>query len=195
MTGPQSGDHPFVFVNYRTDDDPSMATLLDTALSARFGQDSVFLDYRSIPPGEDFVAALLAAVRRAAVLLVVVGRDWLRPTARGRPALHDPDDWVRREILEAFAARIPVVPVLVGDRPQLRADELPAELRALARRQFVRIRHRHQHQDIQHLVGTLPVGFPPAATETVRDAPPQFDLSGAKGVQIGNDNVQHNQFS
>lgn len=102
-----------------------MATLLDTALSAEFGLNAVFLDYNSIPPGKDFIAALLDTVRHTTVLLVVIGQDWLRTNAQGYRALDNPDDWVRREILAALAANILVVPVLVGDRSRLRADELP----------------------------------------------------------------------
>jgi hypothetical protein len=94
-----------VFINYRGDDSYSYGALLHAELSRRFGADLAFLDSESIPPGADYVEQLLGRVRRAAVLLAVIGRRWL--TAEGRNgvrSLDDPADWVRRELVEAFAA-------------------------------------------------------------------------------------------
>jgi hypothetical protein len=91
--------------------------------------------------------------------------------------------------------------VLVGDRPRLQADELPAELCELAHLQYVRIRHRHQHQDIHHLADILRAQVPTLAeragdrAKITPETTPQVDLTGAKAVQIGDHNVQHNQFS
>lgn len=146
---------PLVFLNYRSSDDPSAATLLDIELSARFGRESVFLDYRSIPLGHTFEPVLLDTVRGCAVLLVVIGREWLAADSSGQRLIDRPDDWVRSEIAEAMACGIPVVPVLVGDLPALSAADLPAPLAGLASRQFARIRHRHQPQDINQLIDTL----------------------------------------
>lgn len=154
------GDLPLVFLNYRSEGDSSLATLLDEMLSAELGRDVVFLDYRSITLGQDFVPALLNAVRRAAVLLVIIGRDWLRTDESGRRLMDDPDDWVRREIVEALSANVLVVPVLVGDRPRLVADELPDDLKIVARLQYARIRHRHQPQDIRNLITLLVTQLP-----------------------------------
>jgi hypothetical protein len=73
----------------------------------------VFLDYESIPVGQDFRTVLLDRVRRSAVLLVVVGDHWLDGEIGRRP-IDRPDDWVRLEILTAFRHGVPVVPVLFG---------------------------------------------------------------------------------
>jgi hypothetical protein len=198
-----SGDLPLVFLNYRSADESFVATLLHEAVSAKLGRDAVFLDYRSIPLGHDFMAALLDSVRRAAVLLVLIGPDWLRPDEAGHRLIDNPDDWVRKEILEALAADVLVVPVLIGDRPRLQADELPDELKIIAQLQYARIRHRHQPQDIHHLITSLIAQSSDLANEMrkhVEDVPDvaaaaqRFNLSGAKGVQIGNQNVQHNEF-
>src|SRR4051794_24116143 len=89
-----------VFINYRSSDAASAAALLHAELSARFGPKAVFLDYESMPLGEDFEKALLARVRASAVVLAVVGDRWL-DGERGQRPIDSKDDWVRREILAA----------------------------------------------------------------------------------------------
>jgi hypothetical protein len=138
-----------VFINYRSSDAPDAAAFLHAEFSDRFGAESVFLDYESIPLGHDFVPVLLRRVRRCAVLVVVVGNRWLDGEVGQRP-IDDPDDWVRREILEALAHDIPVVPVLVGGVQEI-PDSLPAELAGLTRRQSLEIRKRRQRTDIRTL--------------------------------------------
>jgi hypothetical protein len=180
------GDLPLVFLNYRSEGESSLATLLDEMLSAELGRDVVFLDYRSITLGQDFVPALLNAVRRAAVLLVIIGRDWLRTDESGRRLVDDPDDWVRREIVEALSANVLVVPVLVGDRPQLVADELPDDLKIVARLQYARIRHRHQPQDIRNLITLLVTQSPRLAhrAESLVNDPPAPVGGGRRRVLL-----------
>lgn len=146
---------PLIFVNYRSRDDGAMAVLVKRELSAVFGDDAIFLDFESIPLGQDFSRMLLDGARRSAVLLVLIGRDWEgRVGSRGR-LIDDPGDWVRREIAAALAAGVVVVPVLIGDRPVLVAEDLPVEIARLARLQYARIRHRSQGQDLVHLVDRL----------------------------------------
>ncbi|GAA2625844.1 toll/interleukin-1 receptor domain-containing protein [Streptomyces vastus] len=125
---------PEIFINYRTGDGDHLAATLDEALGHRFGADTVFRDGRSIRPGSEYPHELLSELRKSSVLLVVIGPDWV--TA---PRLRDPDDWVRREILEAHACRIPIIPIL-GDPSVtwLRREELPQEISWLAELQSLR---------------------------------------------------------
>lgn len=162
---------PLIFVNYRSRDDGSMAFLVKRELSAEFGDGAIFLDFESIPLGQDFSRMLLDGARRSAVLLVLIGRDWEgRVGARGR-LIDDPGDWVRREIAAALAAGVVVVPVLIGNRPVLVAADLPVEIARLARLQYARIRHRSQGQDLAHLVDRLKAL--PAVASQLGDTPPR----------------------
>ncbi|MFF9036008.1 toll/interleukin-1 receptor domain-containing protein [Streptomyces sp. NPDC014892] len=118
-----------VFINYRTGDGEKTAALIDQELSRRFGAQHIFRASRSIAPGEAYPDSLLAALRRSCLLLAVVGPDW----TNFRTRLHDPEDWVRREIEEAFACELPVVPILDGRKThRLGKADLPAELERLA---------------------------------------------------------------
>ncbi|GGX08661.1 TIR domain-containing protein [Streptomyces noursei] len=118
-----------VFINYRTGDGEKTAALIDQELSRRFGPQHVFRASRSIAPGDAYPDSLLAALRRSSLLLAVVGPGWANFSAR----LHDPEDWVRREIEEAFACELPVVPILDGRKTnRLNKADLPPELERLA---------------------------------------------------------------
>lgn len=142
-----------MFVNYRSGDQPWAAVILDQALSGRFGENAVFLDNRSMPPGTEFDKTLLVAVRRSTVLLVVVGDRWEAASdPHGNRRIDSRQDWVRREIVAAFSAGTTVVPVLIDETPLLRAETLPSSIRRLAACQYIRLRHRDARQDLANLL-------------------------------------------
>ncbi|HEX4721530.1 MAG TPA: TIR domain-containing protein [Pseudonocardiaceae bacterium] len=143
---------PTFFLNYRTDDGEFAATLIDRALSDRFGSGNVFRAPKSIPPGSDFERAILAAVRQSDVLLAVIGTRWLTAVdSAGLRRLDDPEDWVRREIAEAIRCDIPVVPVLVDKTDRLTGAPLPSDIAQLAKAQNVRLDHRTADHDLAQL--------------------------------------------
>ncbi|MBC2876711.1 MULTISPECIES: toll/interleukin-1 receptor domain-containing protein [Streptomyces] len=118
-----------VFINYRTGDGEKTAALLDQELSRRFGRDHIFRASKSIAPGETYPDKLRATLRRSSLLLAIVGPGW----TNFRSQLHDPEDWVRKEIEEAFTCELPVVPILDGRKTdRLRKADLPPELDRLA---------------------------------------------------------------
>jgi len=145
-----------VFVNYRTDDEAGVAILLDRELSDWFGADRVFRAGRSIAPGDAWEPAILDAVRHSDVLIAVVGRRWLTALGRGGGrAVDDERDWTRREIVEAFAGGIPVIPVLVGTTARLTEADLPADLAPMVGCQYVRIDQHDVDAGIRRLLVTL----------------------------------------
>ncbi|WP_263171983.1 toll/interleukin-1 receptor domain-containing protein [Streptomyces sp. SCSIO ZS0520] len=155
---------PPVFVNYRTGDGEHLATVLFQSLNERFGEGTVFRASDSIRASQTYEQELLRGVRRASVLLVVVGPTWA-----SAPQLHDETDWVRREILEAFACGIPVIPVLASIRvKRLRSDELPAPLKQLAGLQSVRYDTNSRDASLSHLLDEL-LYVVPELNETQKD--------------------------
>ncbi|WP_432002835.1 toll/interleukin-1 receptor domain-containing protein [Streptomyces sioyaensis] len=137
-----------VFINYRTGDGNETAALIDNELSNRFGKDRAFRASKSIPPGTPYPDALLTSLRRSALLLAVIGADWINFQFR----LRDPEDWVRKEILEAFACGLPVIPVLAGRTTErLKKDDLPDELAQLAELQSVRLDTQNAEADLKRL--------------------------------------------
>jgi hypothetical protein len=145
-----------VFINYRGADSHSYGALLYTELTRQFGNEHVFLDAESIPPGADFVTELLGRVRSARVVLAVIGPRWLTTTdPGGRRRIDDPADWIRRELAEAFTTGVRVIPVLTEQAELPTAAELPADIAALSRCQFRRLRYREPTADLARLVADL----------------------------------------
>ncbi|MET3424868.1 hypothetical protein BJ973_004080 [Actinoplanes tereljensis] len=144
-----------IFVNYRSDDEPGVAVLLDEKLCERFGRDRVFRDNRSIGLGVDFRPQLWGRLAKSSVLMVVCGARWLAADEHGRRRVDDPDDFVRREIEWALTMGIAVVPVLVGDVPDLKVSDLPSGIADLAHRQRWRLRTRGMQRDIPQLIDEI----------------------------------------
>ncbi|TWP52508.1 toll/interleukin-1 receptor domain-containing protein [Lentzea tibetensis] len=147
---------PGVFVNYRTGDGEWAAALVKRELGARFGSDQVFYASQSIRLGEDFSREILSGLRRCEVLLALIGPRWVTATDReGVRRLDKPDDWVRREINEAFQCGLRVIPVLIDGIDPLNEADLPDSLRRLARCQYLRMHHRSDDLDLPRLVDEL----------------------------------------
>lgn len=145
-----------VFINYRSVDSHSYAALLYTELIRRFGRDLVFLDAESIPAGEDYERELLERVRSARVVLAVIGPSWLTVTDRaGRRCIDDPADWIRRELAEAFAAGVQVIPVLTDDTSPPTPTALPPGIAKLSRCQARYLRSREPTADLNRIVADL----------------------------------------
>ena len=145
-----------IFISYRRDDSAGYAGRLYDRLAAHFGADRVFMDVAGIELGTDFVTAIEQAVGSCQVLVVVIGDEWLSTTdAAGRRRLDDPHDFVRLETGVALEREIRVVPVLVGGALMPRGDELPADLKALARRQAIEISHKQWEASTQELIRAL----------------------------------------
>lgn len=145
-----------VFINYRGVDSPGYGALLYSELARRFGVDRVFLDCESIPAGENFVDILLARVRSAMVVLAVIGPQWLTVADdSGRRRVDDPADWTRRELAEAFASGVRVIPVLTELATMPAKVALPSDIAALSECQYRHLRHRDATADLARLVADL----------------------------------------
>lgn len=147
---------PLVFVNYRVRDQPGYATLLHRELVRHFGAHNVFLAASSLRAGDNYTREIFESLRQCEVLLAVIGPQWCGSNGTAAGQAGDPDrDWVYREIAEAFAAGIRVVPVLIEEAELPRSTALPPALAALATTQYVRLRHYTVEADLAHLVGLL----------------------------------------
>jgi hypothetical protein len=71
--GHADDDPPRVFINYRVDDTLPVATTLCRELRRSLAWGDVFLDHRTIEPGEPWPDRLRDEVAAARVVLVLVG--------------------------------------------------------------------------------------------------------------------------
>src|SRR5690348_6411417 len=128
-----------IFICYRREETAYSAGWLFDRLADRFGG-QIFKDVDSIEPGDDWVEVITTVVGSCDVLLALIGDRWLTITDEdGRRRLDDPDDFVRLEIEAALARDVRVIPILVEGARMPRADELPASLSKLARRQALEL--------------------------------------------------------
>jgi WD domain, G-beta repeat/TIR domain len=145
-----------IFLNYRRGDDAGTVGRLFDRLEQTFPRDQLFMDVEGhIKAGDDYVDVLRRQVGECDVLLVVIGPRWLTITDEtGRRRLDNPDDWVRVEIVSALQAGVKkrVIPVLVPGAEMPRAEDLPGDLKPLARKQAVRVTLERFKADAQGLV-------------------------------------------
>jgi hypothetical protein len=133
---------PDVFLSYRRADSATMCGRIYQALSrrSRLGG-KVFRDSSAISAGVDFYAVLLSAIDASAVVLAVIGPQWLSLVGlTGARRLDDPEDMVRREIETALQDKKTLIPVLLDDTPMPTAAALPAALAPLAALTPMRVR-------------------------------------------------------
>ncbi|NWF68367.1 MAG: SUMF1/EgtB/PvdO family nonheme iron enzyme [Chloroflexi bacterium] len=172
---------PRVFICYRRDDSGGYVNFLYKLLCQHFSPQEIFRDLRTIEPGEDFVEAIESAIGECEVLLAVIGRQWLTiADSHGNQRLEDPHDYVRLEIASALQRNIRVIPVLVGRASMPTANELPDDLKRLARRHAVELTDRHFETDVTELANAIRSALG-KATETLPRAyipppPPTYNL-------------------
>ena len=159
-----------IFISYRREDAAADAGRLYDDLRRRHGK-NVFLDV-SLRAGVDFHEALFARLAACDVLLALIGPRWLeaRNEATGQRRLDEEADYVRQEIEAALGTQKVVIPVLLPGVRMPRAEELPASMRDLARRNAFEFRYERWSADLDHLVEQLPgeVAHEQPATEAHR---------------------------
>jgi hypothetical protein len=89
-------------------------------------------------------------------VLAMIGPNW--PDVRdehGNRRLDDPNDFVRIEIAAALQRSIPVIPILLDGGRIPKATQLPEDLKELALRNGMEIRHASFQDDMNRLIRGL----------------------------------------
>lgn len=148
-----------IFICYRRSDSGGHAGRLRDALAARLPEWHIFRDLDAIGPGEDFVQAMSREIASCDVFLAVIGGYWLTATLPdGRRRLDDPDDHVRRELTEALARGVRIIPVLVAGATMPAPGQLPSGLSALATRNAITLDDEGWDSDVERLVAAIDPG-------------------------------------
>lgn len=142
------GARPRLFISYRRRLDAPNARLLKDELTRAFGEGAVFRDVDDIEPGQAFPETIREAVEACDAFLLLVGPGWVESMAR----LHDPADFVRREVAGALARNVPFIPILLGGARMPSADDLPEEIRDLAFRHAIELTDERWDYDVGRLV-------------------------------------------
>lgn len=109
-----SAHGPGIFISYRRRESLVQARAVYQRLRAEFGAGQVFIDLEGLDYGVDFEEVLKAQLDQCAVLLAMIGPQWLSgDDGAGGRRLDDENDFVRIELRTALRRAIRVVPVLV----------------------------------------------------------------------------------
>jgi pterin-4a-carbinolamine dehydratase len=149
-----------IFISYRRADSYE-AHRLTTSLRNEYGENNIFLDSQSITGGEEWPDRIRKSVSTAAVLMVVIGKNWLfiQDEDSGKRKIDMENDWVRREII-IFLKRLKedshllLIPILINGAKMPNKEHLGPEIRCLCDFQaielsntmspldFVKIKHK-----------------------------------------------------
>jgi hypothetical protein len=118
-----------IFISYRRTDAGGHAGRLFDRFFHWFDADALFYDLDGIEAGDVFPARIQSAMEYAAVVLVLIGPDWLEEinTRVSQPGV----DFIRREVELALARQaqgVLVLPVLLGGTAMPAPDQLHADL-------------------------------------------------------------------
>jgi hypothetical protein len=141
------GHQAAIFINYRRKQTSDAAGRLADALAARFGENEVFIDARSIDAGTRFDERILETIDFARAIVVVIGPGWLETAS-----LENPNDWVRLELEHALKSEPSrIVPVVLEGARMPDAAQLPRAIAALATQQAMPLRYTTWKQDVEEL--------------------------------------------
>lgn len=150
-----------IFISYRREDSQHAVDRLQDVMKPylKNPKRDLFVDVDNIPIGVDFEAHLQTKISQCDAVLAVIGPGWLTArTPNGKPRLDSSDDFVRTEIAAALQRGIPVVPVLLDGTPMPRADQLPADIRGLVKRNGAQLDRKSFRADVDHIMSGLGFG-------------------------------------
>ncbi len=124
-----------VFICYRREDTKLMVDRAYNLLKKRF---NVIRDINAAEAAKPFEKQLFDHLKSSSIMLVFIGDNW--ESQDGADRLNHPDDYIRREIELAIEHKLPILPVIVGERAFPTADQLPDSLQPLLEYQALRLR-------------------------------------------------------
>ena len=145
-----------IFISYRKDDSKWNTQLLYDRLSRYFSSRTIFKDFNTIKPGEDYRQVITGALKKCHVLLVIIGKNWLNSLdENGQQRLKNPEDLLRIEIETALSRNIRVIPILFDNITMPPKTMLPESLWPLVLRQSLSVSETNFDYDIKHLAEAI----------------------------------------
>lgn len=186
-----------IFISYRRQDTGQIVASIYNFLAEAFGPGNVFVDTRNIPDGEYFKLVIEHNIRDAAVMLVVLGKNWLGSENNGHRRIDEQGDLVRAEVslgLElARQGRLTLIPVLIDDTPM--PADLPPDLSDVRWRNAAQVHSSliYLTDDINRLLADIDkLGIPRQVSGRIEQPPDRFVLlGGAFAVDSGSGPSPH----
>jgi hypothetical protein len=145
-----------IFISYRRADSASMAGRIRERLLEALLNRPVFLDVESIDLGANFDYIIQTALSKSEVMLVLIGNNWvLKNDGKKQSRIHDPDDYVRREIDWALQSEVRLIPVVIDNARMPSPDQLPTDIREFATKNAAELRNSRFDDDFEHLLDAI----------------------------------------
>lgn len=175
-----------IFISYRRSDAAGSTTALRNTLVGQFGEASVFRDVEGIEPGMEFPKVLREQLEGAAVVLAVIGKDWLHAANEfGQRRIDFDDDWVRTELSIALGnSDATVIPVLVDGARMPPARALPTSIADLATRNAVVLHHDDWDGSARRLLRAIAAALKPAAARSPEANPELLTVDVLRQVVV-----------
>ena len=145
-----------LFLCYRREDTEDAAGRLRDRLADAYGAARVFMDIDSVPLGIDFVEHVTEQIGKCSAVIVLIGKQWQTiKDKKRRRRLNNEGDLVRAEIRAALQQKIPVIPVTVQNAAMPHPEDLPDDIRLLARRNGIELSAIRWKTDVERLIKEL----------------------------------------
>lgn len=133
-----------IFINYRRLLSYHAAARVHSLLAAHFGHTWVFRDDDSFEKGGALPTQIEQALAKCEVFLPLIDLNWETIDHNGTPRLHDPSDWVRREIETVLFRNnsrpagteepILIIPILLNGAEMPKTESLPPSIAPIINR-------------------------------------------------------------
>jgi hypothetical protein len=145
-----------VFISYRREDTGGAAGRVYDRLARLLPKSHLFFDVNAIGGGEDFAQRIESEIARSDAALVFIGDKWLEPAPGAEQArIWHADDFVRAELRAALARPMLVLPVLVAGARMPKPEQLPEDVRAVALKNALPLRHESFDADTESIVAAM----------------------------------------
>jgi hypothetical protein len=119
------------------------------------------MDIDSLQAGDLFANKIDENLQNCVVMLVMMGHYWASlPDEHGARRIDNPGDYPRMEVAAALKRGIRVIPVLVGNTPLPKREELPSEIAGLVDRQVLRLSREEFDADMKRLMSSVARDLP-----------------------------------
>ncbi len=140
------------FISYRREDEGPASRFIKGELDRFFGGNQIFMDVDNIRIGSKWQQEITQSLEKANVLIVAIGKNWLKVQDKNyRRRIDNEDDWVRKEIEYAISRKIEILPLLLGGEIPT-AEALPDSLKRLSEIQFQSVSALNWREDIAKLI-------------------------------------------
>jgi tetratricopeptide (TPR) repeat protein len=167
---------PGIFISYRNIKRSYAPMLIDRELARRFGPGNVFQAGRSNLPATHVPSAIKQWLEHCTLLIALIDPPWATEDLR---LLHNPKDWVRREIAYALEHGKTMLPVLLDGAEMPKAKALPGDIAALTHNIALRMESRTADTDLLRLIGEVERLAPDLVLATLIDPEPPTPLDPA----------------